>query len=240
MEEIARVYAEALFDVAKEKDRLDEIREQLEQFADAVHDDRDLQTFLFSPYFSSAEKRDGMDRAVSGADEELVNFIGLLAEKHRMPAIFRIRQTFEELYAEENKQLDVNVTSAIELNKDVIKQVGDEIDFASFFPAPIAEADRMIERRVKNVCAGTRARRSDSAACSNRVVLPIWRAPERRTARGAGGLFSQVSSSRKAARRHLGKSAIASSLHQGLNWARTAISSSLDTRMRGILPNQRH
>lgn len=128
MEEIARVYAEALFDVAKEKDRLDEIREQLEQFADAVHDDRDLQTFLFSPYFSSAEKRDGMDRAVSGADEELVNFIGLLAEKHRMPAIFRIRQTFEELYAEENKQLDVNVTSAIELNKDVIKQVGDEIE----------------------------------------------------------------------------------------------------------------
>ena len=35
-----------------------------------------------------------------------------------MPALFRIRQNFEELYAEENKQLEVNVTSAIELDEE--------------------------------------------------------------------------------------------------------------------------
>jgi ATP synthase F1 delta subunit len=58
----------------------------------------------------------------------LVNFLELLAEKHRMPAIFRIRQRFEELYAEETKRLEVNVTSAIELDKSIVKQVGDEIE----------------------------------------------------------------------------------------------------------------
>ena len=36
MEEIARVYAEALFEVAKEKDKLDRIHDELNQFADAV------------------------------------------------------------------------------------------------------------------------------------------------------------------------------------------------------------
>ena len=60
MEEIARVYAEALFEVAKEKDKLDEIHEQLGQFADAIDENRDLQVFFFSPYFSSAEKREGI------------------------------------------------------------------------------------------------------------------------------------------------------------------------------------
>ena len=98
MPEAARVYAEALFDVAKEKGKLDAIGEQLGQFADALDGDRDLQVFFFSPYFSSAEKVEGLKRAVDGADPELVNFLELLIEKHRMPEIFRIRRQFEQLW----------------------------------------------------------------------------------------------------------------------------------------------
>ena len=41
MAEVARVYAEALFDVAKEKGKLDQIGEELNQFADAVDSNRD-------------------------------------------------------------------------------------------------------------------------------------------------------------------------------------------------------
>ena len=84
--------------------------------------------FLFSPYFSSAEKREGLERAISGAEPELVNFLELLIEKHRMPAIFRIRERFDELWAEENKQLDVTVTSAIELDDSVIDHIRDQIE----------------------------------------------------------------------------------------------------------------
>ena len=127
MEEIARVYANALFESAKETDKLDEIHEQLDQFADELAQNRDLQVFFFSPYFSSAEKRDGISAAVSGAEPEFVNFLELLAEKHRMPAIFRLRRAFDELWAEENKRLEVTLTSAIELDEKIAKQVGDEI-----------------------------------------------------------------------------------------------------------------
>ena len=127
MEEIARVYAESLFEVAKETGKLDEIREQLGQFADALDQNRELATFFFSPYFSSAEKRDGIKQAVSGAEPELVNFLELLAEKHRMPVIFRIRREFDHLWAEENRQLEVNLTSAVELDPAVAKRVGEEV-----------------------------------------------------------------------------------------------------------------
>ena len=62
MEEIAQVYARSLFEVAKEQDKLDEVREQLGQFADALDDDRELQVFFFSPYFSTEEKKDGLEQ----------------------------------------------------------------------------------------------------------------------------------------------------------------------------------
>jgi F-type H+-transporting ATPase subunit delta len=128
MEEIARVYAAALFEAAKDKGKLDEIHEQLGEVADAIAETHDLQVFLFSPYFSTAEKREGLANAISGAEPELVNFLELLAEKHRMPAVFRIRDRFEELWAEENKRLDVTVTSAVELDESVIEHVGSEIE----------------------------------------------------------------------------------------------------------------
>lgn len=128
MEEIARVYADALFRAAKEAGKLDVVREQLNQFADALEQNRDLQVFLFSPYFSSAEKQEGIHKAVSGADELFVNFLDLLNEKHRMPVIFRIRRAFEEMWAKENKRLDVNVTSAVELDPGVAERLGEEIE----------------------------------------------------------------------------------------------------------------
>jgi F-type H+-transporting ATPase subunit delta len=128
MEEAARVYAEALFDVAKEKGKLDAIGDELAQLADAVDSSRELRTFLFSPYFSSAEKIDGLKRAIEGADPEFVNFLELLIEKHRMPEIFRIRRQFEQMWKRENRRLDVTVTSAIELDPAVVAKIGEEIE----------------------------------------------------------------------------------------------------------------
>ena len=127
MEEIAAVYARSLFEVAQEQGKLDEVREQLGQFADAMHDDRDLQVFFFSPYFSTQEKEDGLDRAVSGADPTVVNFLKLLIENHRMPVIFRVRRGYDELWEAENKLLPVQVTSAVELDSATVKQIGDRI-----------------------------------------------------------------------------------------------------------------
>jgi ATP synthase F1 delta subunit len=127
MEEIATVYARSLFEVAKEQDKLDTVRDEIGEFADALNGSRELQMFLFSPYFSTQEKSDGLDRAVSGADETVTNFLELLVEKHRMPVIFRIRAELDQLWEEENKRLPVQVTSAVELSEETVKQIGDKI-----------------------------------------------------------------------------------------------------------------
>src|ERR687894_444221 len=91
MEEIAVVYARSLFEAAVEQDRLDDVRDQLGQFTDALNADRQLQVFFFSPYFSTQEKEEGLHRAVDGADPLVMNFLELLLENHRMPVLFRNR-----------------------------------------------------------------------------------------------------------------------------------------------------
>jgi ATP synthase F1 delta subunit len=124
VEEIAQVYARALFEVAQEKGDLDEVREQLGQFADALEESRELQTYFFSPYFSTEEKKDGLHKAVSGASAPVMNFLELLVEKHRMPAVFRIRREIDALWREENKLLPVQLTSAIALDDDTVQNLG--------------------------------------------------------------------------------------------------------------------
>lgn len=127
MEEIAQVYSRALFEVAKENGKLDVVREQLGQFADALDQNRDLAVFFFSPYFATEEKKDGLRRTVEGADPTVLNFLETLLERHRMPAIFRIRAEYVRLWDEENKLLPVEVTSAVGLDEATVKNLGDRI-----------------------------------------------------------------------------------------------------------------
>ncbi len=124
MEELAQVYARSLFAVAREQGKLDELREQLGQFADALREHRELALFFFSPNFSTEEKQQGLGRALDGADPILLNFLALLIENHRMPVIFRIRQQYERLWDEENRVLPVQITSAIALDAQTTENLG--------------------------------------------------------------------------------------------------------------------
>ena len=128
MQEIAEVYSRSLFDVAKEQGDLDRIHDELGEFSDALADDHDLQVFFFSPYFSSQEKKDGLGKMIEDADENLVRFLELLAERHRMPVLFRIRRAFDDLWRIENKRLPVKVTSAIELDQEMVDDIGKKIE----------------------------------------------------------------------------------------------------------------
>jgi F-type H+-transporting ATPase subunit delta len=127
MEEIAQVYARSLFEVAEEHDRIDVVRDQLGQFTDALAGSRELELFFFSPYFSTEEKKEGLDKAVEGEDDIIRNFLAVLIENHRMPALMRIRREYDELWREANKMLPVQITSAVPLDERVHTRIGEEI-----------------------------------------------------------------------------------------------------------------
>ena len=127
MEEIAVVYSRSLFEAALDADKLDVVREQLGEFADALDGNHELQVFFFSPYFSTEEKKDGLHRAVDGAEPLFLNFLELLLENHRSPVIFRVRRGYESLWESHNRRLPVEVTSAVELDEQTVRGIGDRI-----------------------------------------------------------------------------------------------------------------
>ena len=127
MEEIAEVYSRALFEAAKDNEVVDRIHEELGQVDDALREDSELRLFFFSPYFTSDEKKEAVIRVLEDADERLVNFLQLLAERHRMPVLPRIRRQFDSLWAEEKRLLPVSVTSAVELDESLVQDIGRRI-----------------------------------------------------------------------------------------------------------------
>jgi F-type H+-transporting ATPase subunit delta len=127
VEEIAQVYARALFEVAKERDLLDQIHDELKQFADALSENRQLAVFFFSPNFSTEEKEEGLKKAVTGADPAFMNFLEALIERHRMPAIFRIRDRYQDMWEDERDLLPVEVTSAVPLDESTVGSIGTRI-----------------------------------------------------------------------------------------------------------------
>jgi len=127
VEQVAEVYARALFEVASERGLLDVVREQLIQFVDVLSDNHNLQTFFFSPYLSTDEKKEGLGRMIEGAEETFMSFLETLVERHRMPEVFHIRTRFEELWDVEMKLLPVEVTSAVELDESIVRDIGERI-----------------------------------------------------------------------------------------------------------------
>jgi F-type H+-transporting ATPase subunit delta len=127
MEELAQVYARALLEAALDEGKLEILHEQLVQLADAIEANRQLAIFFFSPYFTTEEKKQGLDRVVQDADPTLLNFVRVLIENHRMPVLFRARQEFQRLWEEQNRMLPVEITSAVELDAKTTERLGETI-----------------------------------------------------------------------------------------------------------------
>jgi F-type H+-transporting ATPase subunit delta len=64
---------------------------------------------------------------IDGAEQAFMNFLEALVERHRMPAIFRIRTRYEELWDHENQLLPVEVTSAVALDESTVRSIGERV-----------------------------------------------------------------------------------------------------------------
>ena len=122
-----RMYARALYQAAKEKDRLDAVREELADFVQAQREVPELRELLRNPQLDHRIKASALEELLGG-DEELVrNFLLLLAEKNRAGEVEEIGREFEQMVALEEGILDVELTTAVALSdeeaRDVIKQI---------------------------------------------------------------------------------------------------------------------
>jgi F-type H+-transporting ATPase subunit delta len=122
-----RVYAEALFEAAGDQGRLAEVREQLGDFVDAVESSDELRSLLRNPQIEPHVKRDALAAALGEAEPLVRNFLLLLAEKGRIAEVADVRAELERLIARQERVLELDLTTAVELSDDeaarVVKQI---------------------------------------------------------------------------------------------------------------------
>jgi F-type H+-transporting ATPase subunit delta len=123
-----RVYAEALLAAAREADALARVREDFGDFVAAVDQSQQLRNFLRNPQIEPGVKRRALESLLDGGDERFVNFARLLAEKNRIAQVVEIQREFERLVAAEERVLELELTTAIELSDEDARKIVDEIE----------------------------------------------------------------------------------------------------------------
>tara|TARA_Y100001956_G_scaffold66368_1_gene67872 strand:- start:197 stop:778 length:582 start_codon:yes stop_codon:yes gene_type:complete len=124
---IARPYAKAAFDFAVEKGELDQWSQML-SFAAEVAQNNDIHNLLSSSL--TAEKLAEVFIAVCGEqfDEFGQNLIKVMAENGRLMAFPDVCKEFLLLKQEHEKEIDVEVTSAVELSEEQRADISSKLE----------------------------------------------------------------------------------------------------------------
>jgi F-type H+-transporting ATPase subunit delta len=120
-----------LFEAAKEKGQLNEVAEELGDFALAVRDVPELRAVLRNPELDPETKAGIVVEVIGGANELLRNFLRLAAEKGRIGEIEEIARELDRLMAAEEGRLDVELTTAFELSDSEASAILKQIQEAS-------------------------------------------------------------------------------------------------------------
>ena len=128
---VARTYARALFEAAKDAGRIEPVRAELVAFADAVEEVPELRALIRNPELAPLTKAAALDAVLEGADELIRNFVRLVTEKGRAAQLDEIAREYEALVAAEEQILSVELTTAYELSDDEAAAIVKQIEQAS-------------------------------------------------------------------------------------------------------------
>ncbi|MDQ3865642.1 MAG: ATP synthase F1 subunit delta [Actinomycetota bacterium] len=113
-----RIYAEALLEAAKDKDVTARVREEFDALIAAVEASDELADLLRNPQIERVSKRAALATVLAGASEVFRNFVLLVAEKDRIGELREIHAEWERLLAAEERVIEVELTTAVELSDE--------------------------------------------------------------------------------------------------------------------------
>jgi F-type H+-transporting ATPase subunit delta len=128
---VDRVYARALFDAALEENRLEPVRDQVAQLAQAVTEVPELRELLRNPQLDPRAKVAALEDVLEGGEEMVRNFVLLLADKGRAGIFEEIAREFERLIAEHEGVIHADLTTAVELSDEEAQELLTQIERAS-------------------------------------------------------------------------------------------------------------
>lgn len=118
---VARVYATALYQAAEEAGRVEQVRRDLGQFAEAIEASIELRQLLAAEEVSDSKKTEVLMDLTEGGEELMRNLLRLMVEKSREQEIQATYRAYVELVERAQGLVRVEVVSAVPLSEALQK-----------------------------------------------------------------------------------------------------------------------
>lgn len=128
----ARRYAQAFLETAIEKDILEEAKEDMNRIGDLMKSSKELRLFLKSPLVKQEQKKGALDEIFGSNVHNLTaNLLDLLLEKNREDLLGAITEHFAALYNIHHGIIEVDVTSAYEMDQKQVTGMKSQLEAAT-------------------------------------------------------------------------------------------------------------
>ena len=134
--DVAKRYAEAIYKVSKEKNQVSEVYEALNLVMELYENNPDFKNFMLHPLIEKKEKKDFINKILSGLEEQALEITDYLIDKQRMELIRSIVSEYLKIYYFENNEIEVkgifskalSDTQYSLLKEKLEKKVGKKVD----------------------------------------------------------------------------------------------------------------
>jgi F-type H+-transporting ATPase subunit delta len=120
-------YAEALFEAAQERDELEGVLEDLQEFKKALEESEELRLFFYGGQVPEREKRRAIDALTEGMALSSRNFLKILSDNGREEILEEVLLRYEELVKEHLGRVEVEVTTAVELTDEELDRIKERL-----------------------------------------------------------------------------------------------------------------
>ena len=111
-------YAEALFEAARERDELEEVLSDLQEFVTALRETEELRLFFYGGQVPERQKRRALDGLTEGMKTSTTNFLKVLVDNGREEILEVVLRRYEEILKEHLGRIEVEVTTAVKLSEE--------------------------------------------------------------------------------------------------------------------------
>ncbi len=146
---LAGRYAVALFELAEEEKKLDQVADELDALGALLEESEELQVLTTSPVISRANQSAAMAEMVkaAGFSKTVENFIGVVTANRRLDQLANIINEFGRMHSHHRGEVNASVTTAYKLDQS-------QLDALSAKLKSMVGSDVNVEADVDNELLG--------------------------------------------------------------------------------------
>ncbi len=127
MNEVAKEYAKAIFDLAVEQEKIKQYQEQMNFVDDQIKQNTEFNKILISPLDVNEKQEIIKNVFIKTVDKHILHFVYILINNDRLTYLSKICEEYEVLVKQHNEQVKCDVYTVLELTESEKTKLVDKL-----------------------------------------------------------------------------------------------------------------